>query len=190
MLDCGHCSGRYWLMKKRRGHPLREGRAEQEERTIENVLAQSGQIRPDQPGTQGISWLYLQPCLWWRCQPGGSVRRHCQECSLEVDWNWSSCLDGYNGTIFAYGQTGSGKTYTMSGAGTFSINRLLSIERNNPSGSDSRLWLNSSCLMPWTVDRRLTSTNCTWAIWKYTTSSAMICSTRITWIYLWRSGTK
>jgi len=25
----------------------------------------------------------------------------------------SSCLEGYNATIFAYGQTGSGKTYTM-----------------------------------------------------------------------------
>jgi chromosomal replication initiation ATPase DnaA len=27
----------------------------------------------------------------------------------------TSCLEGYNGTIFMYGQTGSGKTYTMLG---------------------------------------------------------------------------
>eukprot|EP00035_Acanthoeca_spectabilis_P006335 m.123271 g.123271 ORF g.123271 m.123271 type:complete len:712 (+) comp13455_c0_seq1:198-2333(+) len=27
----------------------------------------------------------------------------------------SSCLEGYNGTIFAYGQTGTGKTFTMEG---------------------------------------------------------------------------
>ena len=29
----------------------------------------------------------------------------------------SSCLRGYNGTIFAYGQTGAGKTYTIQGEG-------------------------------------------------------------------------
>jgi len=40
----------------------------------------------------------------------------------------SSCLNGYNGTIFAYGQTGSGKTFTMSGAGK-SLNILTNISR-------------------------------------------------------------
>lgn len=28
----------------------------------------------------------------------------------------TSCLEGYNGTIFAYGQTGSGKTYSITGS--------------------------------------------------------------------------
>ena len=33
----------------------------------------------------------------------------------------SSCLSGYNGTIFAYGQTGSGKTFTIQGLGAEDI---------------------------------------------------------------------
>ena len=37
----------------------------------------------------------------------------------------STCLDGYNGTIFAYGQTGSGKTYTMSGADSWKLRGII-----------------------------------------------------------------
>ena len=33
----------------------------------------------------------------------------------------SSCMSGYNGTIFAYGQTGSGKTFTIEGSGNEEI---------------------------------------------------------------------
>lgn len=52
-------------------------------------------------------------------------------------WCWgklyfsTSCLEGYNGTIFAYGQTGSGKTYTMNGGESWKtrgiIPRVLSL---------------------------------------------------------------
>jgi Kinesin motor domain len=48
----------------------------------------------------------------------------------------TSCLEGYNGTIFMYGQTGSGKTYTMLGynqqAGLYS-----SVAANDQSLADN-----------------------------------------------------
>lgn len=37
----------------------------------------------------------------------------------------TTCLDGYNGTVFAYGQTGSGKTYTMSGSDSWKLRGII-----------------------------------------------------------------
>lgn len=48
----------------------------------------------------------------------------------------TSCLEGYNGTIFMYGQTGSGKTYTMLGYksdnGLYNNQDIPITPRNNP----------------------------------------------------------
>ncbi|CAG9327391.1 unnamed protein product [Blepharisma stoltei] len=41
----------------------------------------------------------------------------------------SSCLAGYNGTIFAYGQTGAGKTFTILGPSTLDVNDIESTQR-------------------------------------------------------------
>ena len=47
----------------------------------------------------------------------------CQEIIFEMIGKSiaSSCMSGYNGTIFAYGQTGSGKTFTIQGAASEEI---------------------------------------------------------------------
>ena len=49
----------------------------------------------------------------------------------------SSCIQGYNATVFAYGQTGSGKTYTILGETSGNSNSNSSNNNNNNSSSSS-----------------------------------------------------